>query len=187
MFYTESISTAPAKAPFYPFLRKLRERPNLAARIKCVDIQGWRSELTDHVKRDGTSFSSTEGSKLFVETAVRAGLLAKSVLLSVSTLQSSIAWYTTLGGIGDLLPLLVRGVEDAHIFLKLALLSNLDSLLIDSLSPFPLLTQLKVEGFGTLSAIKLNLFEYPTSLHPIIIGLPLLEIAYLLLKLYYYI
>lgn len=36
--------TAPAKAPFHLFLRTICEGPDLAAKVKRVDIRGWRSE-----------------------------------------------------------------------------------------------------------------------------------------------
>ncbi|KAE8858962.1 hypothetical protein PTNB73_08442 [Pyrenophora teres f. teres] len=156
--------TAPAKAPFYLFLRTLCERPNLAARVKRVDIRGWRSEYevatgaawrglredrpTDHVERNGPSFSSTEKavresstdrSKLFIGAAVKAGVIAKPASLLAPALKSSIVWYTTLRNDDDFMRLLVRSVEDAHVVLMLALLPNLKDFFVDGLSPFPLL------------------------------------------------
>jgi hypothetical protein len=156
--------TAPAKAPFHLFLRTICERSDLAARVKRVDIRGWRSEYevvtgaawrgltqdrkSDKVERNGPSFTTTEkavrGSaterfKLFVSAAVKAGLIAKPTSLTVPALKSSIVWYTTLKEDGDLLRLLGRGVEDAQLVLMLALLPNMEFLCIDGLSPFPLL------------------------------------------------
>ena len=171
--------TAPAKAPFYLFLRTLCERPDLAARVKRVDIRGWRSEYEvatgvawkdlrgkgaiDRVERHGPSFSSTEKavrgsnterSKLFVGAAVKAGLIAKPASLSVPALKSSIIWYTALRKDDDLIRLLLRGVEDAHVVLMLALLSNLDDLFIRGLSPFPLLDWHKFLSRSTTMALQ---------------------------------
>jgi hypothetical protein len=156
--------TPPAKAPFYLFLRTICERPDLAAKVKKVDIRGWRSEhevvkgaawrglvedrASDRIERNGPSFSSTEqvvrGSsterfKLFTKAAVRAGLITEPASLSVPALKSSVVWYTTLKEDCDFLRLLGRGVEDAQVVLMLALLPNMGRLYIDGLSPFPLL------------------------------------------------
>ncbi|KAI1516780.1 hypothetical protein Ptr86124_003717 [Pyrenophora tritici-repentis] len=156
--------TKPAKAPFYLFLRTLCERPDLAAKVKRVDIRGWRSEYevvtraawrgvrevrpTDHVERSGPSFSSTEkavrGSssdrlKLFSGAALKAGVIAEPAPPTVLALKSSVVWYSTLRDDDDFNRLLVRGVEDAHVVLMLALLPNLNDLFVDGLSPFPLL------------------------------------------------
>jgi hypothetical protein len=156
--------TAPAKAPFYLFLHTICERPDLAAKVKRVDIRGWRSEYkvatgaawrgvtqisdVDQVKKNGPSFTSTEkvirGSnagnfKLFVEVAVKARLIVRPASPSVPTLESSIMWYTTLEEDGDFLRLLGRGVEDAQVVLMLVLLPNMEFLYIDGPSPFLLL------------------------------------------------
>ncbi|KAI4621441.1 uncharacterized protein J4E87_006658 [Alternaria ethzedia] len=156
--------TAPAKAPFHLFLRTVCERPDLAAKVKRVDIRGWRSEYevatgaawrgvtevrdVDQTEKSGPSFTSTEKSvqdsatarfKLFVGAAVKAGIVAEPTSLSVSALKASIVWYTSLKEDGDFLRLLGRGVEDAQLVLMLALLPNMEVLNIDGLSPFPLL------------------------------------------------
>ncbi|KAI4649149.1 hypothetical protein J4E93_003463 [Alternaria ventricosa] len=156
--------TAPAKAPFHLFLRTVCERPDLAAKVKRVDIRGWRSEYevatgaawrgvtevrdVDQIEKSGPSFTSTEKSvrdsaaarfKLFVGAAVKAGIVSEPTSLSVSALKASIVWYTTLKEDGDFLRLLGRGVEDAQLVLMLALLPNMEVLRIDGLSPFPLL------------------------------------------------
>ena len=183
--------TAPAKAPFHLFLRTLCERPDLAARVKRVDIRGWRSEYevatgaawrglkegrpTDHVEKDGLSFSSmektvrgssTERSKLFVGAAVKAGLIAKPASLLVPALKSSIVWYATLREDVDFMRLLVRGAEDAHLVLMLALLPNLDVLIIAGLSPFPLLDWNKFLSRSTTMALqKLSLFYVQGSIN----------------------
>jgi hypothetical protein len=156
--------TAPAKAPFYLFLRTLCERPELAAKVKRVDIRGWRSEYevatgaawravtevrdVDQIEKSRPSFTSTEttirGSatqrfQIFVKAAVEAKLITRPASLSVPALKSSIVWYTTLKEDDDFLRLLGRGVEDAQLILMLALLPNMQALRIDGLSPFPLL------------------------------------------------
>jgi hypothetical protein len=156
--------TPPAKAPFYLFLRTICERPDLAAKVKKVDIRGWRSEhevvkgaawrglveerASDKTEREGPSFSSTEkvirGSstdrfRLFVKAAAGAGIITEPASLSVPALKSSIVWYTTLKEDGNFLRLLGRGIEDAHVVLMLALLPNMGYLYTDGLSPFPLL------------------------------------------------
>ena len=156
--------TAPAKAPFYLFLRTVCDRPDLAAKVKRVDIRGWRSEYevatgaawrgvtevrdVDQTEKSGPSFTSTEKSvrdsatarfKLFVGAAVKAGIVSEPTSLSVSALKASIVWYTSLKEDGDFLRLLGRGVEDAQLMLILALLPNMEVLRIDGLSPFPLL------------------------------------------------
>ncbi|KAI4662952.1 uncharacterized protein J4E79_004264 [Alternaria viburni] len=156
--------TAPAKAPFHLFLRTVCERPDLAAKVKRVDIRGWRSEYevatgaawrgvtevrdVDQIEKSGPSFTSTEKSvrdsaaarfKLFVGAAVKAGIVSEPTSLSVSALKASIVWYTSLKEDGDFLRLLGRGVEDAQLVLILALLPNMEVLRIDGLSPFPLL------------------------------------------------
>jgi len=156
--------TAPAKAPFYLFLRTVCDRPDLAAKVKRVDIRGWRSEYevatgaawrgvtevrdVDQTEKSGPSFTSTEKNvrdsvtarfKLFVGAAVKAGVVSEPTSLSASALKASIVWYTTLKEDGEFLRLLGRGVEDAQLVLMLALLPNMEDLRIDGLSPFPLL------------------------------------------------
>ncbi|KAI4689644.1 uncharacterized protein J4E88_002999 [Alternaria novae-zelandiae] len=156
--------TAPAKAPFHLFLRTVCERPDLTAKVKRVDIRGWRSEYevatgaawrgvtevkdVDQIEKSGPCFTSTEKIvrdsatarfKLFVGAAVKAGIVSEPTSLSASALKASIVWYTSLKEDGDFLRLLGRGVEDAQLVLILALLPNMEVLRVDGLSPFPLL------------------------------------------------
>ncbi|KAI4958425.1 hypothetical protein J4E86_004025 [Alternaria arbusti] len=170
--------TAPAKAPFHLFLRTVCERPDLAAKVKRVDIRGWRSEYevatgaawrgvtevrdVDQTEKSGPSFTSTEKSlrdsaaarsKLFVGAAVKAGIVSEPTSLSVPALKASIVWYTSLKEDGDFLRLLGRGVEDAQLVLILALLPNMEVLRIDGLSPFPLLD---CSALQKVSALQIN-------------------------------
>jgi hypothetical protein len=141
LFKTYLNRTAPAKAPFYLFLRTLCERPDLAAKVKLVDIRGWRSwyevavgaawrGLTqkrdvDEFEREGLLFSTTEkkvvrGSakarfEAFDEAAVNAGLIPKPTSSATPALKSSMIWYTSLKDDGDFIRLLGRGVEDAQV------------------------------------------------------------------------
>ncbi|KAI4621810.1 hypothetical protein J4E80_004183 [Alternaria sp. BMP 0032] len=173
--------TAPAKAPFHLFLRTVCERPDLAAKVKRVDIRGWRSEYevatgaawrgvtevrdVDQIEKSGPSFTSTEKSvrdsaaarfKLFVGAAVKAGIVSEPTSLSVSALKASIVWYTTLKEDGDFLRLLGRGVEDAQLVVMLALLPNMEVLNIDGLSPFPLLDCTALRKLSVLQIIGSN-------------------------------
>jgi hypothetical protein len=203
--------TIPAKAPFYLFLRTLCERPDLAEKVKRVDIRGWRSEYevktgaawrgltekrcTDEVERDGPSFSSTEkvvrGSatdrfKLFVEAAVTARLIPKPASLAVPALKSSMIWYTSLKEDSDFLRLLGRGVEDAHVVLMLALLHNLEVLQIDGLSRFPLLDWhqfLSRSSTALRSVSQLQVFGSNTPTEPVVNSFQFFDIMHALERL----
>jgi hypothetical protein len=89
---------SPSIAPFALFLRTLCERPDLAKKVRVVKIRGWQSETEivngtawrgvttvaeeDTVTRSGRgrSYKPTDfkgNSKLFVEVAVKAGLIVE--------------------------------------------------------------------------------------------------------------
>lgn len=126
----------PAISPFSLFLRTICMRPDLAKKVKRVDVRGWRSEYevatgaawrgltekrgVDLVEKTGPSFFSTEKVvrtpyaemfKTFVDAAVKARLISRPTSLLVPALKASIVWHTDLTEDDDLLRLLGRGVE----------------------------------------------------------------------------
>ncbi|KAF2854969.1 hypothetical protein T440DRAFT_486005 [Plenodomus tracheiphilus IPT5] len=82
---------APTIAPIHLFLRTICERPNLAAKVRRVDIRGWRAE---------PEVAIGKRSKIFIAAAINSGLLAKPKEM----------WYTTPKDDGDFLRLLRHGV-----------------------------------------------------------------------------
>ncbi|KAF1844603.1 uncharacterized protein K460DRAFT_404892 [Cucurbitaria berberidis CBS 394.84] len=156
----------PSKAPFHLFLRTICERPELADKVREVDIRGWRSEyevatgaawrgLTVESKKDNIQkvrtgpyylnvdkvvrVSNADRFKIFTEAAVKAGVIAKIESYAVPALKSSVVWYTSMKEDKDFLRLLGRGVEDAQVVLMLSLLPKLEALRVDGISPYPVL------------------------------------------------
>jgi len=149
----------PSKAPFALFLGTICKRPDLAAKVKEVDIRGCRSEFEVATgapwkglvinknqkaakKQGGSSQKSPPVSvtfTLFVEAAVEAKLIAKRESYPVPALKTNAKWYTTMKAERDFIRLLGHGVEDAHVLLMLALLPNIRVLRIDGLTPYPTL------------------------------------------------
>ncbi|KAH9882802.1 hypothetical protein J1614_000168 [Plenodomus biglobosus] len=156
----------PAKAPIHLFLRTICERPDLAAKVRRVNIRGWRSEnevaigapwrgmaiqseqSASRKERKGPSYSNKDNSlrtthaqrsSIFIEAAIKDGLITKLKQETMPALKKSAVWYTTLNEDADFVRLINRGVEDAHVLLMVGLLPNLRYLHIYGRSPYPLL------------------------------------------------
>lgn len=102
--------------------------------------------------------------KLFSDTAVRANIITGPVSQNVSRLKSSMVWYTTLKEEDDFMRLIGQGVEDAHVVLMLALLPNISTLIVDRLSPYPLLDWylfLSRSSIALRALEKLLIYETP--------------------------
>jgi hypothetical protein len=153
---------SPSEASFVPFLRTICERPDLAAKVRTLSVRGWRAEcevvtgaawrgltisgMTNNGvaktnRRTGpcTPFCAAKTFRLFIDAAVRSGLIAKRESYPKDPLKTYPKWYTTLKAERDFLRLLGNGVEDSYILLLLALLPRLEALHIDGLTPYPTL------------------------------------------------
>ncbi|KAF2826129.1 hypothetical protein CC86DRAFT_417150 [Ophiobolus disseminans] len=142
-------SDPPSVAPFALFLCTLCDRLDLAAKVKMVHIRGaaWRVDTvpknekatTKVLKEGGDPLSSSDNFTKFVEAAVKAKMMEKRESYPVTPLKDHTKWYTTLRTERDFVRLLGHGVEDAHVLLMLALLLQLQSLIVDALPPYPTL------------------------------------------------
>lgn len=86
--------------------------------------------------------SATSGDmfQLFLNTAVKVGLIAMPASTHlIPNLKKSAQMGTTLKDDADLIRQLKHGVEDAHFILMVAQLPHLEKLLINGLTPFPIL------------------------------------------------
>jgi hypothetical protein len=140
---------SPSITPFALFLRTLCERPDLAEKVKVVKIRGWQSEtdmvngtvwrgVTTVVKEEATtrsgrgrSYKPTDfkgGFKLFVEAAVKAGLIVDREPHPFPLLKHDLRFGTSQKAERDLVRLVDHGVEDAHAILMLASLPHLERL-----------------------------------------------------------
>jgi hypothetical protein len=114
ILYKEYVNREPpSQAPFATFLRTMCERPDLAAKIKFVDIRGWRSEfevatgaawrgITTIPQEEVTGKGRNGGGRpkkssslsgtfsLFVEAAARIGLIAKRESYPVPALKHTV-------------------------------------------------------------------------------------------------
>lgn len=156
----------PAKAPIHLFLRTICERPDLAAKVRRVNVRGWRSEhevairapwrgmanqreqSASRQEQKCPSYSNmdkplrtthAQRSRIFIDVAIKSGLITRPKQETMPPLKKSAVWYTTLKEDADFVRLINRGVEDAHVLLLIGLLPNLQSLHVDGLSPYPLL------------------------------------------------
>jgi hypothetical protein len=147
----------PSKAPFTPFLRTICERPDLAAKVKNINIRGWNAECEVATGRAwrGLTQKNAEDAKghvgvykptrisetlnLFVGAAVKAGLIARRESWPTLLLKTDVRCYTTMKAERDFVRLLTHGLEDAHALLLLALLPHVEFVRIDGLPPYPVL------------------------------------------------
>ena len=157
---------APFDAPFRLFLRTICKPPSLAALVKLVDVRGWRSELEvakgapergytvlsglskpQMVRRSKASFAffdrmsktKTKDCTLFLETAMRIGLVQTTSSTAIAHLSTAGRPGEALTEDADFVCLLKHDVEDAHFVLLCALLPNLESLAVNEFSFSPTL------------------------------------------------
>jgi len=154
--------SAPSIAPFALFLRTVYTRPDLADKVKLIRIRGWLSEcevatggawrgvyetteeqaarkIQKATSRSHQPPRVSDTFTLFVDSAMELGLIGKRESYPVPSIKHNTMWHTTLKADRDFIWLHGHGVEDAHVVLLLALLSNLDRLEIDGLTPYPIL------------------------------------------------
>lgn len=165
LYATYTNRDAPSKAPFRLFLRTLWENCELAAIVKELDIQGWRSEFEvaarlpwagvtkireDKIQARRTSPVSVSKNntadpransmlKLFEEVAVKIGIVSNNDTAAVPRLRKTVVIGSILKEDGDFLRSLKHGIEDAQTVLMLALLPNLRRLEIAGMSICPTL------------------------------------------------
>jgi hypothetical protein len=118
----------------------------------------WRPTVTRPIEEDelpvrtGPQFTSTERGlknlsvraadnfKLFLDTAINLGLVAVPASTDhIPALKSKAIMGTTLKADADFIRQLKHGVEDAHFILLIAQLPKLEKLLVDGLTPYPIL------------------------------------------------
>ena len=98
------------------------------------------TDRSSTISANATSATSTDMFHLFLDTAVKIGLVATPASTHlVSALKRNAQMGTTLKEDADLIRQLKHGVEDAHFILIVAQLHHLEELLIDGLTPYPIL------------------------------------------------